>query len=189
MARLEHEEKEAREVANQAEEYVSEFDSLEDLRGSMDSQNDPDEEIYLENIYNGAAMNCSVRTAAQAIYNDVKGNSQGALHISYNTFGPFPVDNHITYEDEDDVVPHDWQEGFDNTEEFSVSDLSGLRAVNVLTRGAPEGSIADQEFKALRERRDSEFLDGFNKAMKLDRLGGNLPGPLSSFYEKTTSLI
>ncbi|PSH02436.1 MAG: hypothetical protein BRC26_00570 [Nanohaloarchaea archaeon QH_8_44_6] len=186
-------------VAENVREYVSEFDSLDELRNEFSGRNHVNEAVELENLYSGGALNCSVRTVGQVAYEQVRDLNEGSIHVQYEPWdvmgieipGNIPTENHIVYDGADDTAVYNWNHDIKHNEEFEIEDILGLRSINLLVedRCANEAE-AKKSFMDLKDKRpDSLFLDGTARALFIDEMSENLPRPLKEAYESVTSKL
>ena len=185
------------EVAQSVNQYVSQFDSLEELRSELSRRDTTTDAAPLENIYQGDELNCSARTAAQVAFSQIQGEDEGQLNVQYDTLdvfgvnvpGNIPVDNHVCYEDSEDITPFDFGNQ-PNTEVFPEDAIVGIRAANLLTEADNPQSRDDlsSAVRSLAEEGDSTFVDGFMRAYKLDSMASSrMPDTAHSVYESITS--
>lgn len=196
-ASLEYGEDKGREVAQAVNQYVNQFDSLEDLRAELDDRDTTSGAAPLENIFQGDELNCSARTAAQVAYSHNNRSVDGKLNVQYDTLdvlgievpGKIPIDNHVCYEDSDDITPFDFGNQ-PNTEVFPEEAIVGVRAANLLTESDNPESRNDLSLavRSMAEPGESNFVDGFMRAYKLDSAASaQMPETAQKAYEAVTS--
>lgn len=198
-AEIEYGESRGGDVASSLKDYVSQFETLENLRRELDSRGHSNDNTPLENIYEGEELNCSARAAAQVAFSQLRGGEEGMLNLQYDILdilglpvpGNIPVDNHVCYEAPDDIRPYDWGDQPEN-EEFPEQAIVGLRAANLLTRSDNPETREDlvSEVKALAPDGGSEFIDGFMRAYRMDSFVSRaMPGSVSKVYDDMASRI
>lgn len=196
-ATIEYGEDRGRKVAQDINRYVNQFDTLEDLRSELNDRDTTSGAAPLENIFQEDELNCSARTAAQVAYGQNNEGVDGTLNVQYDTLdvfgvevpGAIPVDNHVCYEDSDDITPFDF-ENRSNTEIFPEEAIVGVRAANLLTESENPESREDlsSAVRAMAKPGESTFVDGLMTAYGIDSIASRrMPETVHKAYDAVTS--